>query len=172
MRSLRITLLSSILFSLVLLTPAFAHCPLCTAATGAAVLVTRSYGIDDLAVGTFMGGFVLSTSLWSDRILKKRNKGSQYIPLQGLILTLFGLLFTLITFYWANLMGPLLPTLYGLNKLFLGTLVGTAVAFSGFELHKLIRNNMQRSIIPFQGIVLTLLSLIVVNIGFYLVNWV
>ena len=172
MKNLRITLLSSILFSLVLLTPAFAHCPLCAAATGATVMVTRAYGIDDLAVGTFMGGFVLSTSLWFDRIIKKRNKGSQYIPMQALILTLFGLLFTLFTYYWANLMGPFLPTLFGLNKLFLGTVVGTVVAFSGFELHKLIRRNMQRSLIPFQGIFLTLLSLVIVNIGFYLVNWI
>ena len=72
-------------------------------------MVTRYYGIDDLAVGTFIGGFVLSTSFWFDRILKKRNKGSTYIPLQTTILIVLGVVSTVLTFVIANLTGPANP---------------------------------------------------------------
>ena len=163
-------MLSFILTLSILLIPTFAHCPLCTVATGTAIAVTRYYGIDDLAVGTFIGGFILSTSLWFDRILKKRNKG-EFIQMQGLFLTLLGLFFTILSYLWLNLSGPLASSLFGINKLFLGTIVGTLVTFSAFELHKIIRKNMQKSLIPFQGIVFTLISLVLINAGFYLVGW-
>ena len=164
-------LFSFALFSLTLLTPAFAHCPLCTAATGAAVAATRFYGVDDLAVGVFIGGFILSTSFWFDRILRKRNKNNEYIPLQGIVLTLSGLVLTILTFVWGNLVGSDLPSLFGINKLILGTVVGTVVAFGAFEFHKILRSNLNKNIIPYQGIVFTLFSLILVNIGFYFAGW-
>jgi magnesium-transporting ATPase (P-type) len=150
---------------------AHAHCPLCTAATGAAVAVTRFYGVDDLAVGVFIGGFVLSTSFWFDKILRKRNRGNTYIPLQNIIITILGLVFTILSFIWANLTGPLASSLFGINKLILGTVIGTVVSFSAFEFHKFARKRFERNFIPFQGIVLTLLSLVLINLGFYTAGW-
>ena len=91
--------------------------------------------------------------------------------MQGLFLTLLGLFFTILSYLWLNLSGPLASSLFGINKLFLGTIVGTLVTFSAFELHKIIRKNMQKSLIPFQGIVFTLISLVLINAGFYLVGW-
>jgi uncharacterized membrane protein len=168
---MKIALLSFILFFIIFSGIVHAHCPLCTAATGAAVAVTRLYGIDDLAVGLFIGGFILSTTFWFDRVLKKRNKGTEYIPLQIIILIFLGLVSTFLSFYWANLLGPSASTLFGMSKLILGTIIGIAVSFSAFEFHKFIRRKFERSFIPFQGIVLTLLSLTLVGLGFYVVGW-
>ncbi len=171
MINMKIALLSSIIFFIIFSGIVHAHCPLCTAATGAAVAVTRFYGIDDLVIGLFIGGFILSTTFWFDRVLRKRNRGAEYIPLQTIILISLGLVSTFLSFYWASLLDPSAPTLLGINRLILGTIIGTAVSFSAFEFHKFIRRRFGRSFIPFQGIVFTLLSLTLVGLGFYAVGW-
>ena len=78
--------------------PAFAHCPLCTAATGGFLIVARAAGVSDLIIGTLAGGFAVSTALWFHNWLKKRNKGKTHLPMQAVILTLFSLLATVLTF--------------------------------------------------------------------------
>src|SRR3990167_85987 len=81
-----------------------AHCPLCTGATIVGVGITRAFGLDDSIVGVFVGGMIISTALWSDKILKKRGiKGNDKLRLTSLIVLTNVL--TLITFYYAGLFG-------------------------------------------------------------------
>lgn len=156
-------LLSFILF----IKPVFAHCPLCTAATGAAVAVTRWYGIDDLAVGSFIGAFVISTGLWFNKILKKRNKGKEYIPFQSVVLVILVLISTIMSFSLTGLTTSSYFIFFGIDKLIMGTLFGSGMTLFAFWFSKFLRKNMGRTILPFQSIVLTLTFLIVMNLGFY-----
>ena len=57
-----------------------AHCPLCTGATIVGVGITRSFGLDDSIVGVFVGGMIISTALWFNNVLKKRNIGTKGRP--------------------------------------------------------------------------------------------
>ena len=64
------------LLSIIMIIPSvMAHCPLCTAATIVGVGVTRSLGWDDSIVGIFVGAMIVSSVLWLNNILKKRNIG-------------------------------------------------------------------------------------------------
>ncbi len=151
-----------------------AHCPLCTIATGAAVAATRYFGVDDLIVGTFVGAFTISTALWISNWLLKRNKGEDYVFAQGHIIWILSLVSTIITFKMAGLLTPPseLFTLFGWSKLLLGTLAGSAITLASFWLsdYAKARNN-NKSIVPFQGIWLTLGLIGVANIVFYLLKW-
>ncbi len=88
--------LGALMGSLAAVTPVFAHCPLCSAATGSLLVAARAAGVSDLAFGTFAGAFTVSTALWAHNWLKKRNRGKSHIPFQGIVLVLASLLLTMV----------------------------------------------------------------------------
>ncbi len=147
--------------------PVHAHCPLCTAATGAAVAATRFYGMDDMIVGLFIGGFVISTALWFNNILLKRNKGKNFLPYQPFIMVLASLLLTFWTFKAAKLIGTaaIMQQIFGVDKLLAGTTAGTILSLASFEFSKFLkRKNKGNVLFPFQTIVLTLLALAIAGL--------
>src|SRR3989338_8948107 len=67
-----------------------AHCPLCTAATIIGVGVTRSFGWDDSIVGIFVGAMIVSSALWVNNILKKRNiGGNAFLKISSITIATF-----------------------------------------------------------------------------------
>ncbi|MBI2543264.1 MAG: hypothetical protein HYW24_03700 [Candidatus Aenigmarchaeota archaeon] len=158
---MKISLLS-FLFSFIFLIPTvFAHCPLCTAATGAAVAVTRWYGLDDSIVGVFVGGMVVASGLWINNSLMKRNKGKEYIPLQSGIVLFLSFVLTTITLYFAGLLGPNNPfKIFGVDRILFGTLIGILASLTSFRLHRLLREiNRNKNYFPYQPILILILSL-------------
>ncbi len=150
--------------------PALAHCPLCAAATAGGVAATRLLGVDDTVTGTFVGGFVASTGLWFNNWLRKKKNGGEFLPFQAAIVLLLSVALTILTFYMARLIGSPDPAfmIFGVDKLVLGTLVGTGVTLGAFALHKWVKAiNGGKSIMPFQGIVLTLLCLSLTGAVFF-----
>ena len=79
-------------------TIALAHCPLCSAATGALLIAARSYGVSDLITGTLAGAFAAVTAIWIHNWLKAKNKSKSYFPFQGIVFVLASILMTIITF--------------------------------------------------------------------------
>lgn len=148
-----------------------AHCPLCVAATGAAVAVTRAYGIDDLIVGLFVGGVVISTALWLDTILKKRNKGKNHIPLQSMIIVFLSIVSTVVSFYFAGMLGNVYPVylIFGLDKILVGTLLGSFITLATFQFNDsfLRRLNGNKNFVPFQPIILTTAFLSLASLIFF-----
>ncbi len=151
----------------------YAHCPLCVVATGSLVAASRWYGIDDLIVGTFLGGFVISTTAWFDRILKKRNRNKEHIRYQYPIFILASIALTLITFYSLGLLGTGIPNyiLFGVDKLLIGFLIGSFLTLFAFSFNDLLRkNNGGKNHIPFQVIFLTVIFLLVTSFGYLLLE--
>lgn len=170
-------LMLAVLFYLFLIRYVSAHCPICTAATGTAVITARWFGIDDLIVGTFFGGFLISSTLWFNNILKNRNKGKEFIPYQGWLLILISLVSTLFIFYTMGLSETsiLIPkfTIFGVSKLFLGVIIGSIVTLFAFYLHEILRKiNENKNYLPFQSIILSLILLLITSVSFYLLGWV
>lgn len=144
----------------------WAHCPLCTAATGAVVATTRVYGVDDLIVGTLIGGFAISTALWIDRILKKRNRGKAYVRGQGAAIVGISIALTVAGFLFMPVPGTA-TTMFGFDKLIVGILAGSAVSLFAFALHEKLRKINGKSFFPLQAVAIVLLALFAVNTGFY-----
>lgn len=149
--------------------PVLAHCPLCTAATGAAVAVARYYGVDDLIVGTFIGGFVISTAFWFNRILRKRNKGEDYLPFQSAIIILLSFILTFVSFHTAGIVS--FSTLFGIDRIFAGMSIGSAISLAAFGFNDFIRkSNGNKNYIPFQVIFMTIAFLSLSALGYYIVG--
>ncbi len=166
-----------ILFLLILLflVPiAYAHCPLCTAAVGAAAVTAKYYGVDTSIIGLLIGAFAVSTGLWIG--LKLKN----YFKYQLHAVTLFSFLATAIpvvygvssdTIYlpvlWYGEPGSALNQVYWLNKLLLGSIIGAVVTLLGYKLHKKIKITRGKVLFPYQGIAITLGFLLISGLGLY-----
>ncbi|MBI2970943.1 MAG: hypothetical protein HYY37_00825 [Candidatus Aenigmarchaeota archaeon] len=165
--------IAAVLFSFFTFLPAaMAHCPLCSAATGMAVATTRIYGIDDAVVGLFIGGFAVSTALWMHNVAFKRNGKKMMIAYQQHIFVLVSLALTLVTVYLAGMLDSKY-LIFGMDKLFFGTIAGTAVASLAFVAHQQLRaGNGNSNFIPMQGIILPLAALVVASVGMYALGWI
>ncbi len=148
-----------------------AMCPLCTAATVAAVAVTRAYGLDDIVVGIFIGGSIMSTVFWINRVLLRRHKGKSYIQNQFLIILLVSLLSTVATFYFAGMLGSQVQKylIFGIDRILVGSVLGMGVSLAAPNVNQSIRSlNGGKNYLPLQMILVTLGMLAVTVFGFYM----
>lgn len=158
MKSRKIRALATITFAsaiIGLLPIGYAHCPLCTATTGAAVVAARFYGIDDSVVGIWIGAFVVSTALWLSIKLKKK-----YLPFQNYFFVLIAFLLTATPFYSAGLISTPIREL-GRGKLLLGMIIGAVVML----ISSYIGDKIKKRIIPFQKILICLAVLTLASIA-------
>ncbi len=144
-------LISGIIASLAAIPVALAHCPLCTAAAGAAVVGARAYGVDDAIVGVLLGTLIVSSSLWFNNWLVKK-KGREFIPFQSTSLIIAGLVITLASFAIGKLFADN-AMLFGLPRLMTGMLLGTFTTTLGHKIHlSLQASNDGKNHIKFQGL--------------------
>jgi hypothetical protein len=162
------------------ITTLHAHCPLCTVGAAAAAGGAKVLGVNSAVVGLFVGGFALSTGWF---LSKKLNKN--YIPLQHPIILAFAFFSTII---------PLLPLLggeYGAFSIFMfgdygsffntthifdlfivGSLVGGIIVSAMPSISRRICEIRGNRIFPYQGILLTFVSLVIVGLVMqYAIVW-
>lgn len=149
---------------------AAAHCPLCTVGAGVLAVLAASLGVSSMVVGVLIGAFALALSLWIAKMPKK-----EYVPYQKQLLTLVIFLGTaipimpLIVDYaplyvslWGTYGNPL-HTTYTVNLFLVGVLIGALLLFvAPYESRWLTRLRGGKQF-PYQGITITLLSLIIVS---------
>jgi len=146
-----------------------AHCPLCTGATIVGVGVTRSLGFDDSIVGVFVGGMIVSTALWFNNILKKKNmgaKGNEKLRILSLIILTSVL--TLLTFYYAGLFGRGNSfRIFGIESILIGSLSGGVLSLgASFYSNYLKNKNGGKTLFNYQTMIISLVVLII-NAGLF-----
>ena len=159
------------LFSIILLVKnASAHCPLCTITAGAAAAGGVYLGVNKLIIGLLIGAFAMSMGMWFARIVKKK-----YIPFQKTLIiaiiffiTVLPLLpiFSKVTGFSVDLFGDygtLFNRTYVVDQSLLISLLGGLIVFISPTLNKKIKEKTNKSI-PFQGIILTFLVLIIASL--------
>lgn len=154
--------LSGALAAILKSTTAFAHCPLCTAAVGAGVAVSRFYGVDDTIVGVWIGAFVVSTALWFGKAFKK-----EYLPHQTLLLQAFALIATVVPFYFAGIIGHPDYTFWGVDKLLAGIITGGIMTNAAMLASAAIKKSKGKVVFPFQTIALIMAALTISSAVFW-----
>ena len=159
------------LLSIIAIIPTvMAHCPLCTAATIVGVGVTRSLGWDDSIVGIFVGAMIVSSALWVNNILKKRNiGGNPFLRISSLTIATFVL--TVLSFYFAGIFGPAnIYRIFGIEKIIFGTVSGSMVSFAAFFASNKVKiKNDGKVLFNYQTMILTFTGLIINTILFWMV---
>ncbi|MBS3065896.1 hypothetical protein J4229_02510 [Candidatus Pacearchaeota archaeon] len=147
---------------------ATAHCPLCTGATIFGVGVTRAWHWDDSIVGIFVGAMIVSSALWLNNIMKKRNIGGNS-TLRIASLTLATLILTALSFYYAGLIGPANDyRIFGIEKIVFGTFSGGVISFAAFWISNILKKrNNGKVLFNYQTMAITFAALILNSLIFW-----
>ncbi len=152
----------------------YAHCPLCTAAVGAAAVSAKYYGLDASIIGLLIGAFGVSTGLWIG--LKARK---EYFKLQlpaivfaSFFLTVIPLLYISNELIYFPLLffGPsgfIFNKVYWIDKLLFGSIIGSIASLSAYLIHVHIKKRNGKVLFPFQGVAFTLAFLAASGLGLY-----
>lgn len=144
-----------------------AHCPLCTIGAGAAAAGAAWLGVSSGAIGVFIGALAVAIGIWSSRLLKRRfmPRQNEIIGVASFFLTVLPImpLFsgnTSLYLSWFGGYGTLFNRTYVIPLFILGALIGAAIMFLTPSISKLISRKRGKTI-PYQGIALTFLLLVV-----------
>jgi hypothetical protein len=150
-------------------------CPICTVTVIAGLGISRLLGIDDLITSLWIGGFILSFSFVTiDWIHKKWPKlliahGVMQSNYKLLIIVLMYLL-VLIPLKLNRSIGIALNRLWGIDKIILGTIVGSIVFLIGIWADKYERKIRKKVLFPFQKVVFPVLALLITSLIFYFIT--
>ena len=157
-----------------------AHCPLCTTGAVIGVGITRSLGVDDSIVGLFVGAVIISTVLWFNKWLFKKNIK---IPFQETLLVIISFLSFAIPFYVAGIitnfdMVKSMPEvhsmlglgIFGIDKLLFGMIVSSIFVWGAFKFSDYIKRKRGKVLYPFQGLSFMFIILAVLSLIFWLIT--
>lgn len=156
--------LTTFLFSM----QAKAICPICTIAVGAGIGLSRYLGIDDSVTGLWIGAFVVSLIMWTIAWFNKKNwhfKGRIIITTIAYYAMVVG------PFYYTDIIGHPLNTLWGIDKLVLGTIIGSIAFLIGGWLYIFTKaKNNNKALFPFQKVVFPVVPLIILSVIFFFIT--
>jgi hypothetical protein len=144
-------------------TPTQAVCPVCTIAIGGGVLLSQYLGVDDLIIGVWVGGLILSLSLWGASYLKKT-----YLKGQQWLISLAFWVFTALSFKQTGFFGHPSCKIWGYDKLLVGMVFGTLAFLLGFgldfSLRKINRSAPGKAFFPYQKVAMPLVCLLLATL--------
>lgn len=153
--------------SLIMVKPAYAHCPLCVAGAGAGLSLSRVLGIDDSITGIWLGAFLGSMSFWTNNSINKT-----YILGQKFWLYLFVFISTIYSFYRFGLVNEHNGLLLNLPKLIFGMLVGGILFYLIDIINNFIRQKKGKVLFNYQPMVFSLGVIVIASlVMFGLLNY-
>lgn len=149
-------------------TKALAVCPVCTIAVGGGLILSRFFGIDDLIMSIWIGGMILSTALTFGEYLRKKTKLSSKVS--KLISVIVFYIFLIITLEATHITGVPFNTLWGIDKIIMGIILGSIMFFIGAQIHFYLKHkNKNHALFPFQKVIIPVGSLWLATVIFYFI---
>ncbi len=164
-------LLAPLLALPILSTSVYAHCPLCVVGAAAATGGALWLGVSKVVVALFLGAFAVAVGWWIARIIKK-----QYVPQQKAILVISSYLMTLLPIlpildqtypFYLTLFGgygTLFNRVYLLNLSLFSSILGGIIIIAGPPLSETLSKFRNGKFLPFQGIIITLVLLLMIGV--------
>ena len=154
--------------ALVFAVPVKAVCPICTVAVAGGLGFSRWLGIDDSIMGVWIGGLILSSGFWMADWASKR---SWRIPYPKLLANLVMFLFVIPPLYLGKIIGIEGNTLWGMDKILLGTGVGMLLFYAGMKLDQYLRTTNEGKVyIYYQKVIAPVLALTLGSFGLFLIT--
>ena len=143
-------------------------CPVCTVTVIAGLGLSRILGIDDLITSIWIGGFILSFSFvtinWINKKWPRLSIDNFRFPIIALVYLL-----VLVPLKWNGSIGIFQNTLWGIDKILLGTIVGSIVFLIGIWADKKVCKIKGKQFFIYQKVVFPVLALILASVvGFIL----
>jgi hypothetical protein len=147
----------TVFLPLIFLSQTHAVCPVCTVAVGAGLGFARVLGIDDLITSVWMGGLIISSTIWLINWLGKRKLASRKVTLISYFV-MYALVF--IPLWISGTIGAKYNLIFGVDKVFLGIIAGSILFYLGVILNDFLKTkNANKTYFAFQKVVLPILGL-------------
>lgn len=141
-------------------------CPVCTVTVIAGLGISRLLGIDDVITSIWIGAFILSFSFitinWIDKKWPKIKIRKFIFPIVVLVYLL-----VLVPLKLNGSIGIAGNTLWGIDKILLGTLIGSAVFLIGIRADKYERFRKKKILFPYQKVVFPVVGLLLASLIFW-----
>ena len=168
MKKIFYNIIAILLINLLVISTAQAICPLCTIAVGAGIGFAEWLGIDDTITGLWIGGLVVSLIIWTVYWLNSKNI---YFKGRKILVTLVYYLIIVVPLYPLGMIGHASNTLWGMDKLLLGIIIGSICFFiGGIWYFYLKKQNNGHAYFPFQKVVMPVAPLIAFSILFFFIT--
>lgn len=167
MKSFLKALFLFIFSALVFPSPAQAVCPVCTIAVGAGLGISRAIGIDDVLTSVWIGGLLLSISFWSIDWLKRKYASFSKFRYIDFVVIGFWYLLVLIPLAMTGIVGLAHNKLWGIDKIILGTAIGSLVFLLGVLADRKVRQIKEGQLFAFQKVVFPVISLVIATFVLY-----
>ncbi len=142
-------------------------CPVCTIAMGSGVGLCRYLGIDDLISGVWIGGFLMSLTIWTIDWLNKRK--IKFLFRKPLVL-IFWYGIVIYPLFKMGIAGHPANKFLGIDKLLFGIISGTIVFLISIFFHNfLLKENRGKAFFPFQKVAIPVLFLAILSLIFHFV---
>jgi len=147
---------------------ALAVCPVCVVAVAGGIELSRLLKIDDLITGLWIGGLIVSLIYWTIDVLNKKNIN---FKAKNLIVILGWYLITYFSLYFSNIKSPAISGFLNfLDKLSLGTIIGSVAFWFGVEFHNYLKEkNNGKVYFPFQKVVVPGGIILILSLIFYFI---
>ena len=141
-----------------------AVCPVCTVAVGAGLGISRALGIDDAVTSVWIGGLILSMSFWTiDWLRKKKKLEIGNWKLEILVITIMYIL-TLVPLWYGKYIGRANNTLWGIDKIILGTFFGSLAFLLGMWVDRKVREKKGKQLFVYQKVVFPVVCLTITSV--------
>lgn len=150
--------------------PALAVCPVCTVAVGAGLGFSRWLGIDDTVTGLWVGALIVSMTVWTVAWLgAKRPKWRFPADTWAWLVVYSALVF--VPLWYQGIVGHPLNTLWGVDKILLGSVVGGLVLAAAAKTYERLKaRNGGRAHFPFEKVVMPVVALLALSATFYFIT--
>lgn len=151
--------------------PAQAVCPVCVVAVGAGLGFSRYLGIDDTITGLWIGGLTMAMIAWTINWARPKIKKVQTAKWWNLLIVIT--YYALIAWPLAtkDFIGHPLNTIWGIDKIILGIVLGSFVFWGMSEYYLVLKkNNNNRAHFPFQKVAMPFGALAILSLIFYLLT--
>lgn len=147
---------------------ALAVCPVCTIAVGAGLGLSRWLGIDDSVSGVWVGGLIISSGLWLSAFLEKKNIK---FPFRSLVSVFAFYVMVIPPLYVGKVIGHPFNKLLGIDKLVLGTIIGSVLFIAGTRVDAYLRSiNNGKVHVYYQKVILPISFLIIGSLVFLFIT--
>jgi hypothetical protein len=159
-----------LILNIVFTTHVYATCPVCTVAIGAGLGLSRLIGIDDVVSSLWIGGFLLSLSLWIVNWLEAKYRLKTKFRYLDLLAVAGTYLISLFPLSLLGIIGHPFNKLWGMDKIVLGVVIGSLGVSLGDFLDKKVREIKGKRLFDFQRVIFPVLILFVLSIIFYFIT--
>lgn len=128
--------------------------------------MSRWLGIDDTISGVWIGGIIISSSLWFINWLSAKKPKWKVDDYQLAIVLAFYIL-VLGPLYYYDIIGHPFNTIFGVDKLIFGTALGSLGFLGGGWIDKQVRKAKGKQLFNYQKVVFPVGTLTLLSLGLY-----